>query len=218
MDNLLDEILVPDKFVVTIEVVRGNIVEQDVDAIVNAAHEGLCGGGGVDGAIHKSAGSEMTGECMNIPTNYKGDRCPVGNVRLTGGYSLPARYIIHTVGPVWRGGKHNEASDLLRCYRNVIRMANIQGLQSIAIPNISTGAFGFPKDYAAQIVFQDVIDPWLQMLSDDVESNPEDQTINLIRFVCFDEENYQCYLNQLPEGFRKYEYAIAGEKDGSSCV
>ena len=207
MEDLLDDVVQSDIFRITIEVVRGNIVDQDVDAIVNAAHEGLCGGGGVDGAIHKAAGPEMTGECLNIPRNINGERCPIGQVRMTGGYNLPARYIIHTVGPVWRGGKYDEIYQLANCYYNTIAMASLQGLQSIAIPNISTGAFAFPKDLAASIVFQDVIYPWVRNLSDPyAEGTAFDQTINLIRIVCFDEENYQLCLNECPDSPQVYEY------------
>jgi len=180
-----------------IEVVKGDITKQDVHAIVNAAHEGLCGGGGVDGAIHKAAGPTMTGECMNIPFNEQGERCPVGCCRITQGYNLPALYIIHTVGPVWRGGNHNEAADLASCYTGCLKLANLQGLHSIAFPCISTGAYGFPKPAAPEIAFKNV----KKYLCYDRPLIERPQNISLVRFVCFDDENYNEYMHILPDGY-----------------
>jgi O-acetyl-ADP-ribose deacetylase (regulator of RNase III) len=176
-----------------LEVIKGDITTQQVDVIVNAAHEGLTGGGGVDGAIHLAAGPLMTGECMNLPVNDRGIRCPVGRCRMTCGYMLPALYILHTVGPVWRGGSHNELVDLESCYLNCLCMAESQGLRSIAFPCISTGAFAMPKTMAAEKASWQLKN-WL--------SNPiyRDSTIKLIRVVCFDEENYQEYLKKIPNG------------------
>lgn len=168
------------------EVVKGDITAQEVDAIVNAAHEGLCGGGGVDGAIHRAAGSAMTGECMNL---YG---CPIGEARMTGGYNLPAKYIIHTVGPTWRGGKYYEEHDLKSCYRECLKFANMQGLKSIAFPCISTGAFCFPKEIAIDVALNTVSEFFV---SKAIAGEP--LSIQLVRFVCFDEEDYQMYVKRL---------------------
>lgn len=173
-----------------IELIKGDITTQQVDVIVNAAHEGLTGGGGVDGAIHREAGPLMTGECMNLPVNSKGERCPVGQCRMTCGYMLPALYILHTVGPVWRGGKYGEEADLEACYINCLSMSEMQGLRSIAFPCISTGAFAMPKTRASEIAVSTV----KEWISDD------DGSVDLVRFVCFDEENYQEYLKLIPNG------------------
>jgi O-acetyl-ADP-ribose deacetylase (regulator of RNase III) len=178
-----------------IEVIKGDITTQEVDVIVNAAHEDLTGGGVVDGAIHNAAGPMMTGECMNLPVNANGERCPVGFCRITSGYNLPALYILHTVGPVWRGGKYKEESDLELCYINCFSMAEMQGLRSIAFPCISTGAFGFPKELAVKVAIRTSRE-WLE---------DEWQSIDLIRFVCFDEENYQEYMKLMPNGFIELE-------------
>jgi len=175
-----------------IELIRGDITTQQVDVIVNAAHEGLTGGGGVDGAIHREAGPLMTGECMNLPVNGKGERCPVGECRMTSGYKLPALYILHTVGPVWRGGKHDEEVDLESCYISCLGMASLQGLRSIAFPCISTGAFAFPKQIAVRIAVEEA----KKWLSDKIHPT----NIKFVRFVCFDEENYQEYLKLIPNG------------------
>jgi len=191
-----------------IELVKGDITKQEVDVIVNAAHEGLCGGGGVDGAIHKAAGSMMSGECMNLPENSKGERCPIGKCRMTSGYKLPALYILHTVGPVWRGGKHDERTNLSFCYKSCIRMAQLQGLHKMAFPCISTGAFNFPKKDAAEIAFNIVRD-WFEYQAfitphaNDVFN--ETCNISLIRFVCFDNENYNEYLKLMPEKYMDIE-------------
>jgi O-acetyl-ADP-ribose deacetylase len=162
-----------------IEIFLGDITTLEVDAIVNAAHEGLSGGGGVDGAIHRAAGQQMTGECL-----YCLYGCPAGKCRITGGYNLEANYIIHTVGPVWRGGEHNEENTLAECYHNCLMMAEMQGLKTIAFPNISTGAFLFPKDKAADIA-TDVVEEFLDSC--------DNKYIQKVIFVCFDEENYNIY-------------------------
>jgi len=129
-----------------IEVVRADITTLNVDAIVNAANEALRGGGGVDGAIHRAAGPGLLEECRRYPG------CPTGEAVLTGGHRLPARYVIHTVGPVWRGGSAGEAATLARAYESVFRLAREHGdIASIAFPAISTGVYGFPKDAAARI-------------------------------------------------------------------
>lgn len=131
-----------------IRVWRGNITTLAVDAIVNAANPSLLGGGGVDGAIHRAAGPGLLAECRAL------GGCPTGQARLTGGYDLPARFVIHTVGPVWRGGDADEDGLLAECYRNALALARGRGLASLAFPAISTGVYGFPAARAAAIAMR----------------------------------------------------------------
>ncbi len=126
-------------------VVEGDITRQEVDAIVNAANSTLLGGGGVDGAIHRAAGPELLAECRTL------GGCPTGEARITKGYRLPAKWVIHTVGPVWGDGLHGEEELLASCYRSCFALVEQQGLRSVAFPSISTGAYGFPMDRAARI-------------------------------------------------------------------
>jgi O-acetyl-ADP-ribose deacetylase len=133
-----------------IQVLQGDITRQQVDAIVNAANTSLLGGGGVDGAIHRAAGPELLEFCRGL------GGCPTGEARITPGFRLPARWVIHTVGPVWRGGGENEDDLLTRCYRNSLALAVLHGARNVAFPQISTGAYGFPLRRAAGIAIAEI--------------------------------------------------------------
>jgi O-acetyl-ADP-ribose deacetylase len=161
-------------------VVRGDIVGLDVDAIVNAANAGLHGGGGVDGAIHRAAGPRLDEECAAI------GGCPTGRAVVTSGCALRARYVIHAVGPIWAGGDRGERGLLRSCYEEALRLAGELSLRSIAFPNISTGAYGFPKDLAADIA--------VGFLSGAAPSHP---SLREIVLVCYDAENYGLYKARL---------------------
>ncbi|MGH8182268.1 MAG: O-acetyl-ADP-ribose deacetylase [Rhodanobacteraceae bacterium] len=134
-----------------IEIIQADITTLRNDAIVNAANETLLGGGGVDGAIHRAAGPRLLATCRAIPEVRAGVRCPTGEARITPGFDLPARHVIHTVGPVWRGGDHREPELLAGCHRNVLALAREHAIHSIAFPAISCGVYGYPRDAAAGV-------------------------------------------------------------------
>jgi O-acetyl-ADP-ribose deacetylase len=163
-----------------IEALRGDITLLEVDAIVNAANETLLGGGGVDGAIHRAAGPELRLECMKL------GGCATGKAKLTKGYRLKARFVIHTVGPVWYGGVRQEALDLEDCYANSLKLAVENGVRSLAFPCISTGAFGFPAGQAAEIAVRTV--------SGFLAKEPR---MEKILFVCFLQSDFDRYLGLL---------------------
>ncbi len=161
-------------------VVQGDITKMGVDAIVNAANSSLMGGGGVDGAIHRAGGPAILEECRQVV--LENGPCKTGEAVITGGGQLPARFVIHTVGPIWHSGKQNEAQLLANCYTNSLKLAVQKQLQSIAFPNISTGIYGYPKEEAAYVAIDTVFDFLRQ-----------DAIMKKIYFVCFDEENYSIY-------------------------
>ena len=170
-----------------IELVLGDITRQSVDAIVNAANSKLLGGGGVDGAIHRAGGPAILEECVAIRA-ARGE-CPVGEAVLTGGGHLPARYVIHAVGPVWRGGHQGEPELLASCYRNALRIASEQGLRTIAFPSISTGIYGYPVSLAATKA--------LATVASFLSSEPKSPF--RVRFVLFDALTFATYAGALDE-------------------
>jgi O-acetyl-ADP-ribose deacetylase (regulator of RNase III) len=165
-----------------IELVQGDITEQDTDAIVNAANTGLRGGGGVDGAIHRAGGPEIMAECRKI------GGCKTGDAVITTGGKLAARHVIHAVGPVYRGGAHGEAELLASAYRRSLEVASENGLSSVAFPSISTGAYGYPIEEAARIALQTAID-YLRAHTD----------IVLVRFVLFSGSDFEVYKDTLAD-------------------
>lgn len=142
----------------SIEIITGDITRLRVDAIVNAANTTLLGGGGVDGAIHRAAGPRLLQACRDIPELEPGVRCPTGEARITPGFDLPARYVIHTAGPVWHGGNHGEPERLASCYRQSMTLAAEYDLPSIAFPAISCGVYGYPPERAAQVSLRALLD------------------------------------------------------------
>lgn len=165
-----------------IHIVLGDITKLEVDAIVNAANNTLLGGGGVDGAIHRAAGPELLEECRKL------NGCETGKAKITKGYKLPAKYVIHTVGPIWRGGNANEDELLASCYRNPLQLAVENNIKTIAFPSISTGAYRFPVKRAAQIAV-DEIKAFLK----------NDESIEKVFMVCFDKKTMEAYSEALSE-------------------
>jgi O-acetyl-ADP-ribose deacetylase (regulator of RNase III) len=172
-----------DEAMMKISIILGDITTSDVDAIVNAANSSLLGGGGVDGAIHRAAGNELLEECKLVRNRQGG--CKTGEAVITKGYNLKAKYVIHTVGPVWNKGKSHETILLEQCYKSVIKISHENDIKSIAFPNISTGVYGFPKELASEIVAQYFM-----------KLKTSEKLIKKIVFVCFDEENYNLYLTK----------------------
>lgn len=165
----------------TIELVLGDITREEADAIVNAANPSLLGGGGVDGAIHRAGGPRILSECQAIRARQGG--CPAGEAVITTAGRLPARYVIHTVGPVWRGGERGEPALLASCYGNSLRLAARHGLRTVAFPSISTGVYGYPVEKAAPVALGAVA-----TFLEKEEGAPE-----RVRFVLFDEGTYEAY-------------------------
>jgi O-acetyl-ADP-ribose deacetylase len=165
-----------------IEIAQGDITNQKVDAIVNAANTTLLGGGGVDGAIHRAAGPKLLDECRRL------NGCPTGDAKITGGYDLSARYVIHTVGPVWRDGEHNEDELLASCYRKSLALAQKKKFRTIAFPSISTGAYGFPIERASRIALREI--------TNHLKENPQ---LEKVVVVCFDKKTQECYAQALEE-------------------
>ncbi len=139
-----------------IRIVQGDITTLEVDAIVNAANQAMLGGGGVDGAIHRAAGRELYEACLAVPEVRPGVRCPTGEARITPGFRLPAKFVIHTVGPIYEDGRHGEADLLAACYRNSLALAAENACRSIAFPCISTGVYGYPIEDEAKIAIREV--------------------------------------------------------------
>ena len=165
-----------------INITRGDITLQDVDAIVNAANSTLLGGGGVDGAIHRAAGPRLLAECRTL------GGCPTGAARLTHGYDLTARWVIHTVGPIWHGGDRREAALLAACYRNSLGMARDRGFKSVAFPSISTGAYGYPIEKACRIA-----------LTETLRFLKSNSAPGRVVFVCFSETDAEVYRTAFRE-------------------
>jgi O-acetyl-ADP-ribose deacetylase len=159
-----------------ISILKTDITKLDVDAIVNAANNSLLGGGGVDGAIHRAAGPELLAECRRL------GGCATGEAKITKGYRLAARHVIHTVGPVWRGGRHGEPELLANCYRACFRIARSEGLRTLAFPAISCGVYGYPVDEAAGIALRET-----------VAELKRNKAIEQVIFACFDESVHEAY-------------------------
>ena len=164
------------------DLIKGDITTLDLDCIVNAANEDLMPGGGVCGAIHQAAGIELAVECKRI------GHCGVGEARITSGYDLKAKHVIHTVGPIWHGGKDGEDQYLFNCYKKSLLLSTHHGIESIAFPNISTGIYGYPKELAAETAIAAV-----------KQHQRSGRKLKEVIFCCFDEENFQLYDRLLKE-------------------
>ncbi|NML58259.1 O-acetyl-ADP-ribose deacetylase [Chryseobacterium sp. RJ-7-14] len=167
-----------------IELIKGDITKVEADAIVNAANSSLLGGGGVDGAIHRAGGKQILEECIEI--RNKQGKCKTGEAVVTTAGNLPAKYVIHTVGPVWNGDEEKESKLLTNCYKNSLKLAESLGVKTIAFPNISTGIYRFPKELAAKIAIHEV-------------KNFKSEIIEKVIFICFDDENAEIYRTLLKE-------------------
>jgi O-acetyl-ADP-ribose deacetylase (regulator of RNase III) len=165
-----------------IEIVEGDITKQPVDAIVNAANRSLLGGGGVDGAIHRAAGPELLGECRTL------GGCETGEAKITSGYGLPARWVIHTVGPVWSGGCEGEEELLASCYRSCLAIVRERAIRSVAFPSVSTGVYGFPIEKACRIA--------LRVTVEELERSP---LLERVIFVCFGQRDFETYHRAFAE-------------------
>ena len=164
------------------QLIKGDITELDLDCIVNAANEKLIPGSGVCGAIHKAAGKELALECKRI------GHCGVGEARITKGYNLKARHVIHTVGPIWHGGKHGENQYLFNCYKKSLLLSTHHGIETIAFPNISTGIYGYPKELAAETAIAAV-----------KQHQRSGRKLKEVTLCCYDEENYEIYNKLLKD-------------------
>jgi O-acetyl-ADP-ribose deacetylase (regulator of RNase III) len=173
-----------------IRIVKGDIAEQTVDAIVNAANRSLLGGGGVDGAIHRKGGPQILEECRQIRAGKWPEGLPTGKAVITTGGKLPSKYVIHTVGPIWEGEKQNEAQRLADAYTNSLKVAATKGLRTIAFPSISTGAYGYPLEEAASVALNAVN-----------EALKEQSSIAEVVFVLFSEKALEIYVNKSREFF-----------------
>jgi O-acetyl-ADP-ribose deacetylase len=165
-----------------LSIIQGDITKQNVEAIVNAANNSLLGGGGVDGAVHRAAGSQLLEECRTL------GGCETGDAKITKAYNLPAQYVIHTVGPIWQGGSHNEDTLLARCYRNCFALARAKSIKTIAFPSISTGVYRYPVHLASRVALQEI--------SRELEINSHLENIIV---VCFDRTTYETYLSAQKE-------------------
>jgi len=165
-----------------IEIIQGDITKQEVDAIVNAANTTLLGGGGVDGAIHRAAGSELLDECRTL------NGCDTGRAKITKGYALPAKHVIHTPGPIWRGGKNREPELLRSCYKSCLELAVANNCKTVAFPSISTGVYSYPLEEASRIAIDTIID------FDDT-----DNIIEKVIIVCFDQKTREAYDRAIAE-------------------
>ena len=167
------------------QLIKGDITELDLDCIVNAANEKLIPGSGVCGAIHRVAGKELAIECKRI------GHCGVGEARITKGYNLKAKHVIHTVGPIWHGGKHGENQYLFNCYKKSLLLSTHHGIETIAFPNISTGIYGYPKELAAETAIAAV-----------KQHQRSGRKLKEVTFCCYDEENYEIYNKLLKDNER----------------